>query len=98
MFIENANHIGLLTEELMVKLDDDSDVNIARRKKRRSGSLNRKLFVFIHLLLILFLLYTAATHLTRGESNSEKNGQRYSVAALLVMLLVLPDDPYLSVF
>ncbi|CAB3249310.1 unnamed protein product [Arctia plantaginis] len=43
MFIENAKHIGLLTEELMVKLDDDSDVNRARRKKRRSGSLNRVL-------------------------------------------------------
>ncbi|XP_075982984.1 uncharacterized protein LOC142981163 [Anticarsia gemmatalis] len=43
MFIENSKHIGLLTEELMTKLDDDSDVHLARRKKRRSGSLNRVL-------------------------------------------------------
>lgn len=28
----------------MTKLDDDSDVYLARRKKRRSGSLNRKFF------------------------------------------------------
>ncbi|XP_041969828.1 uncharacterized protein LOC121726507 [Aricia agestis] len=43
IFIENAEHIGHLTEELMTKLDDDSDVCLSRRKKRRSGSLNRML-------------------------------------------------------
>ncbi|CAH2094697.1 unnamed protein product [Euphydryas editha] len=41
IFIENSKHIGLLTDELMTKLDDDSDVSQSRRKKRRSGSLNR---------------------------------------------------------
>lgn len=29
-----------------------------------------------------------------GESNNEGNGQRHSVATLLVMLLVLPSDPF----
>ncbi|XP_026743258.1 uncharacterized protein LOC113504939 [Trichoplusia ni] len=44
MFIENSQHIGKLTEELMTQLDDDSDGYLARRKKkRRSGSLNRVL-------------------------------------------------------
>ncbi|XP_063831096.1 uncharacterized protein LOC135080382 [Ostrinia nubilalis] len=43
IFIENSQHIGLLTEDLMTQLDDDSDVYLARRKKRRSGSLNRVL-------------------------------------------------------
>ncbi|XP_026760650.2 uncharacterized protein LOC113519685 [Galleria mellonella] len=43
IFIENSQHIGLLTDELMTQLDDDSDVYRARRKKRRSGSLNRVL-------------------------------------------------------
>ncbi|XP_022818026.1 rho GTPase-activating protein 11A-like [Spodoptera litura] len=44
MFIENSQHIGKLTEELMSQLDDDSDGYLARRKKkRRSGSLNRVL-------------------------------------------------------
>ncbi|KAG6455445.1 hypothetical protein O3G_MSEX009229 [Manduca sexta] len=43
MFIENAKHIGLLTEDLMMQLDDDPDAYTARRKKRRSGSLNRML-------------------------------------------------------
>ncbi|KAJ8723830.1 hypothetical protein PYW07_007810 [Mythimna separata] len=44
MFIENSQHIGKLTEELMAQLDDDSDGYLARRKKkRRSGSLNRVL-------------------------------------------------------
>ncbi|XP_053613362.1 uncharacterized protein LOC128676928 [Plodia interpunctella] len=43
IFIENSHHIGLLTEDLMTQLDDDSDVYRARRKKRRSGSLNRVL-------------------------------------------------------
>ncbi|XP_050353808.1 uncharacterized protein LOC126775764 [Nymphalis io] len=43
IFIENSKHIGLLTDELMTKLDDDSDVSQSRRKKRRSGSLNRML-------------------------------------------------------
>ncbi|CAG9789400.1 unnamed protein product [Diatraea saccharalis] len=43
IFIENSHHIGLLTEDLMTQLDDDSDVYLARRKKRRSGSLNRVL-------------------------------------------------------
>lgn len=42
LFIENAKHIGILSEELMSQLDDDSELNHARRKKRRSGSLNRK--------------------------------------------------------
>lgn len=41
VFIENSKHIGQLTDELMTKLDDDSDVSQSRRKKRRSGSLNR---------------------------------------------------------
>lgn len=41
MFIENSQHIGLLTEDLMMQLDDDSAIYRARRKKRRSGSLNR---------------------------------------------------------
>ncbi|KPJ18268.1 Rho GTPase-activating protein 11A [Papilio machaon] len=43
MFIENSQHIGVLTEELMTQLDDDCDLHHARRKKRRSGSLNRML-------------------------------------------------------
>ncbi|XP_049877973.1 rho GTPase-activating protein gacU-like [Pectinophora gossypiella] len=43
IFIENSKRIGLLTEELMSQLDDDSDVYLARRKKRRSGSFNRML-------------------------------------------------------
>lgn len=43
MFIENSKHIGLLTADLMNQLDDDSDGSRARRKKRRSGSLNRML-------------------------------------------------------
>ncbi|XP_026494330.2 uncharacterized protein LOC113399414 [Vanessa tameamea] len=43
IFIENSKHIGLLTDDLMTKLDDDSDVSQSRRKKRRSGSLNRML-------------------------------------------------------
>ncbi|XP_050674965.1 uncharacterized protein LOC126972332 [Leptidea sinapis] len=43
IFIENSQHIGLLTEELMTKLDDDTDTHPNRRKKRRSGSLNRML-------------------------------------------------------
>ncbi|RVE41487.1 hypothetical protein evm_013874 [Chilo suppressalis] len=43
IFIENSQHIGLLTDDLMTQLDDDSDVYLARRKKRRSGSLNRVL-------------------------------------------------------
>ncbi|KAM3960472.1 uncharacterized protein ACR2FA_005379 [Aphomia sociella] len=43
IFIENSQHIGLLTDDLMTQLDDDSDVYRARRKKRRSGSLNRVL-------------------------------------------------------
>lgn len=43
MFIDNSKHIGLLTEELLTKLEDDSDVHQAKRKKRRSGSLNRVL-------------------------------------------------------
>ncbi|KAI5630999.1 rhoGAP domain-containing protein [Phthorimaea operculella] len=43
IFIENSKRIGLLTEDLMSQLDDDSDVYLARRKKRRSGSLNRML-------------------------------------------------------
>ncbi|XP_034834059.1 uncharacterized protein [Maniola hyperantus] len=43
IFIENSKYIGLLTEDLMTKLDDDSDVSRSRRKKRRSGSLNRML-------------------------------------------------------
>ncbi|KAL4717933.1 hypothetical protein ACJJTC_001351 [Scirpophaga incertulas] len=40
IFIENSQHIGLLTEDLMIQLDDDSDVCMVRRKKRRSGSFN----------------------------------------------------------
>ncbi|XP_072929788.1 uncharacterized protein [Epargyreus clarus] len=36
IFIENSQHIGLLTEDLMTQLDDDSDVYLSRRKKRRS--------------------------------------------------------------
>lgn len=48
MFIENSKHIGLLTEDLMSQLDDDSDGSRARRKKRRSGSLNRKAQVLVH--------------------------------------------------
>ncbi|CAK1583758.1 unnamed protein product [Parnassius mnemosyne] len=43
MFIENSQHIGVLTDDLMTQLDDDSDVYKSRRKKRRSGSLNRML-------------------------------------------------------
>ncbi|KAG7297865.1 hypothetical protein JYU34_018617 [Plutella xylostella] len=43
IFIENSQHIGILTEDLMSQLDDDSDVYHAKRKKRRSGSLNRVL-------------------------------------------------------
>ncbi|CAG4957446.1 unnamed protein product [Colias eurytheme] len=43
IFIENSQHIGLLTEDLMTQLDDDTDVHQSRRKKRRSGSLNRML-------------------------------------------------------
>ncbi|XP_022116576.2 uncharacterized protein LOC110994319 [Pieris rapae] len=43
IFIENSKHIGLLTDELMSQLDDDSDIHQVRRKKRRSGSLNRML-------------------------------------------------------
>ncbi|CAK1550470.1 unnamed protein product [Leptosia nina] len=43
IFIENSRRIGLLTDELINQLDDDSDIHEARRKKRRSGSLNRML-------------------------------------------------------
>ncbi|CAG9565573.1 unnamed protein product [Danaus chrysippus] len=43
IFIENAQYIGLLSDDIMTKLDDDSDVGQSRRKKRRSGSLNRML-------------------------------------------------------
>ncbi|XP_052743959.1 uncharacterized protein LOC112044372 [Bicyclus anynana] len=43
IFIENSKYIGLLSDDLMTKLDDDSDVSRSRRKKRRSGSLNRML-------------------------------------------------------
>ncbi|CAH2045166.1 unnamed protein product, partial [Iphiclides podalirius] len=43
MFIENSQHIGLLTDDLMSQLDDESDAYQSRRKKRRSGSLNRML-------------------------------------------------------
>ncbi|XP_039757952.1 uncharacterized protein LOC120632213 [Pararge aegeria] len=43
IFLENSKYIGLLSEDLMTKLDDDSDVSRSRRKKRRSGSLNRML-------------------------------------------------------
>ncbi|XP_063539328.1 uncharacterized protein LOC134748461 isoform X1 [Cydia strobilella] len=43
IFIENSQHIGLLTDDLMSQLDDDTEAHLARRKKRRSGSLNRML-------------------------------------------------------
>ncbi|XP_026315019.1 rho GTPase-activating protein 11A-like isoform X2 [Hyposmocoma kahamanoa] len=36
IFIENSKLIGLLTDDLMSQLDDDSDVYLTRRKKRRS--------------------------------------------------------------
>lgn len=42
IFIENSKYIGLLTDDLMTQLDEDSDVYVPRRK-RRSGSLNRVL-------------------------------------------------------
>ncbi|KAJ0173554.1 hypothetical protein K1T71_010703 [Dendrolimus kikuchii] len=42
IFIENSKYIGLLTDDLMTQLDEDSDVYLPRRK-RRSGSLNRVL-------------------------------------------------------
>lgn len=46
MFIENSKYIGIISDELMSQLDDESEAYLARRKKRRSGSLNRKCLVF----------------------------------------------------
>lgn len=43
IFIENSQHIGHLTDDIMNQLDDDTEAQLVRRKKRRSGSLNRKL-------------------------------------------------------
>ncbi|XP_073950298.1 uncharacterized protein isoform X2 [Choristoneura fumiferana] len=36
IFIENSQHIGHLTEDIMSQLDDDTEAQLARRKKRRS--------------------------------------------------------------
>lgn len=57
IFIENSKYIGLLTDDLMTQLDEDSDVYVPKRK-RRSGSLNRE----CHFLLFYSMYQSALFH------------------------------------